>query len=167
MSCKNAQELISLLLDGKVPAGDRESVLAHTGVFRECGTHLESAQMQRVLLRRMAQTPVPDALAAKLRVMASHARERQLARVSVRVRARRLAANINLMFDNLMRPVALPLTGGLLSTLSPIRPATTIFPPFREARSSPLRGKRAWMKMRWTFPSSLRWTSRSPTMSTS
>ena len=117
MSCENVQELIFLLLDGKVSAEERENVLAHTGVCRECGTHLESAQLQRVLLRRMAQTPVPDALAAKLRVMASHARERQLARVSVRVRARRLAANINLMFDNLMRPVALPLTGGLLSTL--------------------------------------------------
>ena len=117
MSCKNAQELISLLLDGKVPAGDRESVLAHTGVCRECGTHLEALETQRARMLRMAQVPMPEALAMKLRVIASHERERQLARVSVRERVRRLAGNLNLAVDNLMRPVALPLTGGLLSAL--------------------------------------------------
>jgi hypothetical protein len=117
MSCLNVQERISLLLDGKVPAGERENVLAHTGVCRECGTHLESLQTQRALLRKMAQAPVPEALAAKLRVMASHEWERQLARVSIRERVRRLVSRVELAFDNLMRPVALPFTGGLLSTL--------------------------------------------------
>ena len=117
MSCENVQELISLLLDGKVPAGLRENVLAHTGECRECGTHLESLETQRALLRKMALAPVPGALAAKLRVMASHERERQLARVSVRERARRIVSSVSLAFDNLMRPVALPFTGGLLSTL--------------------------------------------------
>jgi len=117
MSCDNVQELISLLLDGKLPESGRENVLAHTRVCRECSTRLESLQTQRAIMRKMAQAPVPEALAARLRVMASHERERQLVRVSVRERVRRLAANINLVFDNLMRPVALPLAGGLLSTL--------------------------------------------------
>jgi hypothetical protein len=117
MSCENVQEPISLLLDGKVPAQELENVLAHTGVCRECGTHLEALQTQRALLRKMAQQPVPAALSAKLRVLASHERERRLARISVRERVRRLAANINLAFDNLMRPVALPFMGGLLYTL--------------------------------------------------
>jgi hypothetical protein len=117
MSCENVQELISLLLDGRLPEAGRENVLAHTGVCRECGTHLASLETQRAILRKMAQTPMPDALAARLSVMASHERERQLARASVRERVRRLAVNINLAFDNLMRPVALPLAGGLLSTL--------------------------------------------------
>jgi len=111
------QELISSLLDGRLSPEERENVLAHTGVCRECGTHLETSQFERALMRRMAQARVQDALAAKLRVIASHERERQLARVSVRERVRRLAVNLNLVFDNLMRPVALPLTGGLLSTL--------------------------------------------------
>lgn len=117
MSCENVQELISLLLDGKLAAGEREVVLAHTGVCRDCGTHLEALQTQRTLLRNMAQTPVPVTLTTRLRVLASHERERQLARVSIGVRMRRLAANINLAFDNLMRPLAVPLTGGLLSTI--------------------------------------------------
>ena len=113
MSCENVQERISLLFDDQLSPEGRENVLAHTRVCRECGTHLESLQTQRALLRKMAQMPVPDALATSLRVMASHERERQLVRISMRERMRRLVAKVDLAFDNLMRPVALPLTGGL------------------------------------------------------
>lgn len=117
MSCENVQELISLFLDGKVPAAERENVLAHTGVCRKCGAHLEAIETQRALLKKMPQPPVPVVLAARLQVMASHERERQLANVSVRERLRRMVARVELVFDNLMRPVALPFTGGLVSTL--------------------------------------------------
>lgn len=117
MSCENAQELISSFLDGRLPAAERENVLAHAGTCRECGSTLASLKAQRALLRKMAQAPVPQVLAARLRVLASHERERQLARVSIHERLRRLSAKIDLVVDNLMRPVALPLAGGLLSTL--------------------------------------------------
>jgi hypothetical protein len=117
MSCENAQERISLLLDGRLPAAERENVLTHADICRECGSTLASLEGQRAILRKMAQVPVPHELAARLSVMASHERERQLARVNIRERLRRTAANIDLVFENLMRPVALPVTGGLLSTL--------------------------------------------------
>lgn len=117
MSCENEQELISLLFDGRLPETERENVLAHTVVCRDCEAHFASLQTQRAIMRSMAQAPVPEALATRLTVLASHERERQLARVSVRERVRRLAVNINLAFDNLMRPVALPLAGGVLSTV--------------------------------------------------
>ena len=117
MSCENVQELISLLLDGRMPEAERENVLAHTDVCRDCGMHLASLQTQRAVLRKMAQMPVPADLSARLSVLASHERQRQLARVSIGERVRHLVAKIDLAFDNLMRPVAVPITGGLLSTL--------------------------------------------------
>jgi anti-sigma factor RsiW len=117
MSCDNAQELISLLLDGRLPAAERENMLTHADICRDCGSTLASLQGQRALLRKMAETPIPEVLAARLSVLASHERERQLARVNIRERLRRLSAKIDLVFENLMRPVALPVTGGLLSTL--------------------------------------------------
>jgi len=117
MSCENAQELISLLLDGRLPAGEREHVVAHAGICRECGTQLAALQTQREHLRKMAQAPMPQGLAARLSVLASHERERQLSRVSFGERARRIASNLDLAFQNMMRPVALPITGGLCSTL--------------------------------------------------
>jgi hypothetical protein len=117
MSCENVQERISSLLDGKSPAGERENVLAHIGECRQCSAHLESLETQRALLRNLAQAAPPAALTARLRVLASHERERQLARVSLGTRVRRWASRAELAFDNLMRPVALPFAGGLLSTL--------------------------------------------------
>jgi hypothetical protein len=117
MSCENVQKRISLLLDGKTPAGEQENVLAHTRECRECGTRLEALENQRTMMRRMPQAQIPDALAAKLRVMASHERERRLARISVRERLRRIASTVDLAFDNIMRPVALPFTGGIVSTI--------------------------------------------------
>ena len=117
MSCENVKELISLLPDGRMPRAERETVLAHTAVCRECGAHLETVQTQRAILRKMARTPIPADLTARLKVVASHERERQLARANIGVRVRRIANQIDLAFENLMRPVALPVTGGLVSAL--------------------------------------------------
>jgi Putative zinc-finger len=117
MSCENVQELISSLIDGKMPSIEREKVLAHTGACRQCGTRLAALQAQRAIMRKMAQPPIPADLTARLRVLASHERQRQLGRVSISERLRRVASRIDLAFDNMMRPVALPFTGGLLSTL--------------------------------------------------
>jgi len=117
MSCENKQELIPLFVDGRMPEAERESLLGHTQMCRDCGAHLASLEGQRAIMRTMAQAPMPEALATRLRVLASHERERQLACVSVSEWARRMASSFDLAFNNLMRPVALPFTGGLVSTL--------------------------------------------------
>jgi anti-sigma factor RsiW len=117
MSCENVQELVSALLDGRVAAEEEEVVLAHIGTCRQCGSHFETLQTQRMLVRSLAQPAIPEGLTASLKVMASHERERRLARISFSVRVQRWTSRIHLAFDNLMRPVALPFTGGLLSTM--------------------------------------------------
>jgi predicted anti-sigma-YlaC factor YlaD len=117
MSCKNVQERISLLLDRKLQAKERENVLAHMGSCRKCGAYFESHAEQKAMLGRMSQPAIPEVLAEKLRVLASHERVRQLTRVSFSTRLTALVSRIRLEFDNLMRPVALPFTGGLLSAL--------------------------------------------------
>jgi hypothetical protein len=117
MSCENVQERISLLLDGRLPHEDREGVLAHTDSCRQCGTLLEALEHQQSLLRNMVQPELPATLVSKLQVIASHERERKLASVSWSERIRRASGWVQLHFDNMMRPVALPFTGGILSTL--------------------------------------------------
>jgi len=114
MSCENVQELISPLLDHKVPAGERENVLAHLESCKQCSTQFESMQKVRAALRSMDDVPVPVALATKLRVVASHERERRL-RVTPAQGLGYWSGRAQLWFDNLMRPVFLPLAGGLLS----------------------------------------------------
>ena len=117
MSCENVQERISLLLDCKLPAGDREHVLAHIDECRHCGSRFESMQYMRASLRNMARPTVPPALADQLRVMASHACARQIARKNLATRVEHWVSLIRLAFDNMMRPFAVPFTGGLLSAL--------------------------------------------------
>jgi hypothetical protein len=117
MSCENVQKLISPLLDRKVPAGQREKALAHIESCRSCGEYLESMQNLRAALRGMSHPPMPADLASRLRVTASHERARQTARASFASRWSALSAGARLWFDNLMRPVALPVSGGILSAL--------------------------------------------------
>jgi hypothetical protein len=106
-----------LLLDRKIAAEERESVLAHIGSCRDCSTHYEAMQALRAELRKMEQRTIPAYLAERLRVLASHERVRRLSRVTLSARARHWAARMQLTFDNLMRPMALPFAGGVLSAL--------------------------------------------------
>jgi PAS domain-containing protein len=61
---------------------------------------------------------MPDGLAERLRVLASHERERLLLRVNLAARLRNWKERLQLSFDNMMRPLALPFAGGLLSALA-------------------------------------------------
>jgi len=115
MSCENVQERISLLLDCKLADGEREYVLAHLEKCSKCAGKFESMQHLRATMRDMARPRVPAALATQLRVMASHACARQVARRSFGTRVANWATSIRLAFDNLMRPFAVPVTGGVLS----------------------------------------------------
>ncbi len=117
MRCENVRELISLLIDRRASARQRDSVVSHVKSCRECGTYFESMGALRTNLRRMPEPVLPAQVAARLRVIASHERQRQLSRVSFSARLRHWAARTELMFDNMMRPVAVPLAGGLLSAL--------------------------------------------------
>jgi len=116
MRCQNVQELISLLLDRKLPEGEREKVLSHTRWCRECSAHLETLQAMREACLGMRAPAVPPVLSARLRVLASHERSRQVARMSLASRLQHWTDWTRLAFDNMMRPFALPFGGGIVST---------------------------------------------------
>jgi hypothetical protein len=117
MSCENVQEQISSLLDRRIPADEQENVLAHIDSCRDCGAQYESMQKLREGLRSMNAAPMPVGLTARLRVLASHEQARQTVRVNLTARTREWRSRIKLVSDNLMRPVALPFAGGLLSAM--------------------------------------------------
>jgi hypothetical protein len=117
MSCENVQELISSLLDQRATEGEREYALAHLESCRGCSAHYEMMQGMRASLRKLERVAVPVQLQQELRVMASHARARQLARVSWSARFGNWSSRLQLCFDNLMRPLALPFAGGIMSAI--------------------------------------------------
>ena len=117
MSCDNVQERVSSFLDRELPVAERENVLAHIGSCRDCSAYLDVQQEVRTTLRSLKQTPVPADLTAKLRVAASHDRQRKLARVTLSARWRDVQDRLQLALDNMMRPLALPFAGGLASSM--------------------------------------------------
>jgi len=118
MSCENVQKQISLLLDRRLNADERDSVLAHLENCRSCAGELAAIQELRSNMRAMAQPAVPPALTARLRVDASHHRAGIARRRDLRARVQHLGMRIRLAFDNMMRPVAVPLAGGLFSSFA-------------------------------------------------
>jgi hypothetical protein len=121
MSCEKVRPLISSLIDCQLQAGvaveTREEASAHLAACRACSSEYESAQWQRATLRSLGTAAVPAKLAANLRVMASHERSRQLTRITWRARLEAMRDRISLQFENMMKPVALPIAGGLISAM--------------------------------------------------
>jgi len=92
--------------------------LGHVEKCGACQREYRSLSSLRTALRAMRRPDMPDALAERLRVLASHERERLLLRASLAARLGRWRERLQLSFDNVMRPLALPVAGGLLSALS-------------------------------------------------
>jgi hypothetical protein len=117
MSCENVQPLISTLVDRRVAPRQREEALAHLETCRACSAEYESIRIQRGVLRSLAAAPAPAMLQGKLRVLASHERARRIVRINWAARAEHWRGLAALRLGNLMRPVALPVAGGLVSAL--------------------------------------------------
>ena len=117
MSCDNVQERISSFVDGCLPEAERENVSAHLASCRDCSSLLKSHEAVRRAVRQMNRPPVPPALTARLRVIASHEQARQRARATWPARVQYWSDRLSLSFNNLMRPLAFPFAGGLISSL--------------------------------------------------
>jgi len=117
MSCENVQPLISSLVDRRVAGEQREEALAHLDTCRECSAAYESMRIQRTALRSLSAPAVPAMLQGRLQVLASHERARQLSRITWAARFENWRSLTRLKLGNLMRPVALPVAGGLVSAL--------------------------------------------------
>jgi hypothetical protein len=117
MSCDDMHEMFSSLLDRRVTAKQEESVLAHLESCRQCGAKFESMRELRGALRQLDKPELPARLIVGLRMLAFNDRLRRLSHVSLSARARRWAGRVELIFENLMRPMALPFAGGVLSAL--------------------------------------------------
>ncbi len=117
MSCQSLQKFISSYLDGTLAGEERENITRHLAHCRECGARWEETRHVRFMLHDLAAAPVPLALASRLRALAVHERMRRLTWVSFGARVRNWVDYARLWADNLMRPLALPFAGGVLSAL--------------------------------------------------
>ncbi len=117
MSCEHVQELIFSLLDQKGSAGERQNALAHFESCRECSAQYDSAVQLRASMRAMSRTAVPVRVQQNLRALADRERIRRMTRVSFGTRVQNWISTFQIHCENMMRPVALPVAGGVISAI--------------------------------------------------
>jgi hypothetical protein len=117
MSCQTVRKSISEFLDQRVAGEERTRVAEHLARCRECATYLDRLSEQRTGLKRLASAPVPERLQTQLLVLASRERARWNAHRTLPLALRSWAQSMKLTLDNMMRPLALPFAGGVMSAL--------------------------------------------------
>lgn len=115
LTCASAKELSSPYVDGRLGILGHLRVSAHLRGCEACSDYFEELSALRCSLRRLSAPRVPARLSASLRVLAS--RERQIQQENHGSRLEQRFENWRFRWNQLMRPLAIPATGGLLSSL--------------------------------------------------
>jgi hypothetical protein len=92
-------------------------VTAHLHTCRNCRRERTDLIALRQGLRSLPQRTLNPLLVTRLRVIASRESSRRARRRDFEARWAEFASQAKLFFDNLLRPVAVPAAGGLLSSL--------------------------------------------------
>jgi len=110
MKCQDAQRRLPGYLDGAMRAQDHAGLREHLDSCAECRDHLESYRLLNGYLAHVEPVAAPRDLALKIRMQVS--RER-----SPWAGVKRFWASTLLVFENLLGPLAVPATGGVLTAL--------------------------------------------------
>ncbi|MGA2595109.1 MAG: zf-HC2 domain-containing protein [Bryobacteraceae bacterium] len=117
MSCQIVRNSLSEFLDQRLAGEKRLRVAQHLARCRECATHLEELSEDRARLQGLPLAPVPERVQTQLLVLASRERARWNSTKTLPLAWRTWAIDVKLTIDNLMRPLALPVAGGVVSAL--------------------------------------------------
>lgn len=115
MNCWSAKRRREDFIEDRLRPNERSRVSAHLAECQSCSIEFEQARAVRSNLRRLPSPKVPSQLRTALRVKASQERfavEHHQGSPLVR-----LWENWLYRLDELMRPITIPATGGLLSSL--------------------------------------------------
>jgi len=112
MNCRTVRSKLLADLDRLAPEEERQAVAAHLRGCRSCSEEGAERERIRAAMRALPRMAPPPELAVRLRVMASQEKARRATPW-----LRRLATNVQLAFDGMMRPMAVPLAGGFGAAL--------------------------------------------------
>lgn len=117
MECFSTIRKLHDYLDRTLPITEQREMGVHLDECRECGdAYREQARLRRIMLRIPVRKP-PQDLTTNLRVIASRERVRREQRINWRAMIDNWTWRFKLCLDNIMRPFALPVAGGVVSTV--------------------------------------------------
>lgn len=114
MECWNLRQKVSAYLDNAVPEEELREMRQHMLDCARCARETQRHQRVREALRSLPRAAVPSELSMRLRVIASKVRAEAARGESGWSRWR---DRFQLTSKNLMKPLALPLAGGLCSAV--------------------------------------------------
>ena len=117
MNCQTVRNALSGFLDQELAGAERIRVEGHLAQCRVCAAHFAELSALRGGLQSLPVMPVPQRLRVELRIAASRARARASSAGKLPLALQTWVVGLRLAIDNLMRPLALPFAGGLLSAL--------------------------------------------------
>jgi hypothetical protein len=115
MTCWTARRRSSAYLDRTLREGELSRLKAHLRQCADCTARFEQLTLLRTGLRELPRRVSPDDLKTKLLVAAS--RERQALLQSGSSRLMRTLEYWRFRLDELMRPLTIPASGGLLASM--------------------------------------------------
>lgn len=115
MTCWSVKRRSTEYVDGRLRDSERSRIQAHLAECAECEVRVNELGSVRSALGKLPVSTAPAALRTKLQIAAS--RERQSLLETNGSRLRRAWNNWKFRIDQMMRPLTIPATGGLLSSL--------------------------------------------------
>jgi hypothetical protein len=116
MNCKSVRSSLWEYTAGALDPSESSMVAAHLDECGECSLHRAEVRSVRTGLKHLPQMNVSSLLTTRLRVIASRERSRQALRRNLAARVADLRSRAKLVFDNLLRPIAVPAVGGMLAS---------------------------------------------------
>lgn len=114
MECSVLKRKVSAYVDNAVPEEERREMRQHMRDCGSCARETERFERVRAMLRTLPKAGVPSELTMQLRVAASKVRAESMRGESTWTKWR---DRVELSLKNMMRPLALPLAGGLCSAV--------------------------------------------------
>lgn len=116
-SCSQVAHRLSALLDGQLTVAERRSLELHLDACADCAAKAQTLRKLHSTLKKLPVRIPPPSLTMRLRVTASRERARREQRLTWRTRWSGLRLDLRLWANNLMRPLAIPATGGFLTAV--------------------------------------------------
>jgi hypothetical protein len=110
MNCRDTQRRLPGYLDGAMRTGEHALVSHHLESCLDCREQLERCRRLMICLSRVSAVEPPSDLATRIRVQASHNEPRWPL-------ASRAWAQVRMVFEDILEPLAVPATGGILTAL--------------------------------------------------
>ncbi len=113
MNCSKVQRQLPGYLDGAATQSRAAQVREHLEVCAACRSELERYRRLSLMMSRTDRAQPPDDLAVRIRIAVAQARTAR----DWKGRIREWTDRIGLMLENILKPLALPATGGLAAAL--------------------------------------------------